>query len=120
MTSQVNNVNAQPALIGAYGIGGSRDKLEPGRIVVYPPQNVYKFSVYDELDLGKDRFKELLLSTEPKSVRMKYKTSKTRQRISKVLNWALLIAGGIFAFYHRNSIKNFCKTLATKIGLLKK
>ena len=108
MTNQVTNSNAQSMVIGAYGIGGSRDKLEPGKIVVYPPQNVYKFSVYDELDLGKDRFKELLISTEPKAVRMKYKTAKTRQQISKVITWALFLAGGALAIYHRNSIKNFC------------
>lgn len=120
MTNQVTSVNTNAVPIGAYGIGGSRDKLEPGKIVVYPPQNVYKYSIYDELDLGKDRYRELLLSTEPKSVRMKQKTIKARQRISKAFNWVLFLAGGAFALYHRNSIKNFCKILATKIRLLKK
>lgn len=120
MTNQVKNVNAQPALIGAYGIGGSRDKLEPGRIVVYPPQQVYKYSIYDELDLGNDRVKELWYATEPKSVRNRYKVEKNKKLISKVLNFAIFLAGGVFAFYHRNAIKNFCKTLATKIGILKK
>ena len=70
--------------------------------------------------MGNDYVKELWYATEPKSVRSRYKVAKNKQRISKIVNWALLLTGAIFALRYRNSIKNFCKTLATKLGLVKK
>lgn len=112
-SNNINN-NAQ-APIGAFGLGGSK-KFEPGNFVVNPPSTLYKYSVYDELDLGKDRFKELLGSLNSKSASRNLKKSRRQRVISKIINWGIVIGGGILAYKYRAPIKNI---LSKSLGLIK-
>lgn len=112
MTAPINSVNSinnaqTPAPVGAFGLGGSKNKLEAGHIVVYPPQKVYKYSVYDELDLGKDRYKEILSSLESKTAAGDKKRTKIISVFNKLINWGIIIGGGVLAYKYRAPLKNF-------------
>ena len=114
MTTNIgNNPNTPP--IGAFGINSSNGKLEAGHIVVCPPKTVYKYSMYDELDLGKDRFKELMLAIEPREAARERNVSKTTQFLGKVINWGLAIGVTILAIKHRVPLKNFFANIISKV-----
>lgn len=107
MTAPVSiNNNTTPAPIGAFGLGGSK-KPEAGSFVVSPAQNLYKYSVYDELELGKDRFKEILQSIETKSSSKELKKTRRDMIVSKIINWGLLIGAGVLAYKYRSPLKTF-------------
>ena len=99
----------------AQTFGSSNSKFEAGHIVVCPPQKVYKYSMYDELELGKDRYKELLNVVEPKLVQKSRKKSKVNNFIKKFVKLALATATIILAYKQRTTIKNFFANIFSKI-----
>lgn len=108
MNTTVNNQNSAPQPIGAFGLGGSKSKgVEAGSFVVNPATNIYKYSVYDELELGKDRYKEILTSVENKKASKELKRTRRDMIISKIINWGLLIGAGVLAYKYRSPLKTF-------------
>lgn len=117
MATPVGNNNITPQ-IAASGLGNAQQKYEAGSFVVNPPKNVYKFSVYDELDLGKDRYKELLQAVEPNSMKSLYKKSKARTIAKKIIKWGVVIGGAVLAFKHRVPVQNFFANIFNKVKKL--
>lgn len=113
----VNNTNStayvQP--VGAYTLHGS-NRFEPGNFIVNPPSSFYKYSVYDELELGKDRYKEILNSIQSKSALKQQKSTKRRTVFSKILKLALAAAAGILIYKNRNTLKNVFQNLWNRIS----
>lgn len=125
MTAPVStsyNPNAPQQPIGAFGLGGSKNKFEPGNFVVNPPPTVYKYSIYDELALGEDRFKEILGSLNSKSASKNLKKTRRQRIVSKIINWSIAIGAGILAYKYRADLKNIALNLldAAKKAFTKK
>lgn len=74
-----------------------------------PPENFYKFSVYDELKLDKDMYTQFLKSL--KEPPPGYKKIKRKQKYGKILTTILLVGAGILAYRNRASVLQ----LGTKI-----
>lgn len=101
--------------------GNANSKFEAGHIVVCPPQKVYKYSMYDELELGKDRFKELLSAVEPKLVKQNHKRTKINKFFKNLLKIAITTSAVILAYKNRSTIKNFSVNIFNKLqNLIKK
>ena len=113
-----NNNHITPTNV--QGFGNSNSKIEAGHFVVCPPQKIYKYSIYDEFELGKDRYKELLSVIEPKLVQKSRKKSKVNNFIKKIVKMALATATVILVYKKRTTIKNFFVNIFDKIKLNKK
>lgn len=109
-----NSANAQQMPIAASNLGGSR-KFEPGSFVVNPPQNVYKYSVYDELDLGKDRFKEILNEIQSKKPSKELQKSKRKSVLKKILNLTILAGICIIGYKYRTNIKTAAENIYNRV-----
>lgn len=100
--------------IGASGLSEKQLHLDTNRrIVANPPPSVYRYSVYDDLSLEKDRFKEILgsLKKEPPSIRK----TKAKRFVKNLITLAVVTGGAIFAFRHRAGIKNVVVNSYNKI-----
>ena len=67
--------NTTTPVISAQGLGPTNSKIEAGHIIVCPPEKMYKYSIYDELNLSKDSYKDLLNAVEPKKIKRQSKCS---------------------------------------------
>lgn len=110
MVAPISSMNSQmsqaPVAIGASRLSEKQLHLEEKKgYVANPPSNFYKYSIYEDLDLGKDRFKELLGSLKKESPEMKHR--KTKKFLKRLVNLAVVVAGGFIAYKHRVGLKNF-------------
>ncbi len=113
-----STISQQP--VGAYTLNGS-NKYEPGNFVVNPPSKFYKYSVYDELKLGEDKFKEIMGNLQNKTAEKNVKRDKRKALLSKIVNWGIVIGGGILLFKYRTPVKNFLSTSWKHVsGIFKK
>lgn len=82
--------------------------------VVNPPKRVYKYSMYDELKLGEDKYKEIITAlNKPSPSAQKERT----QNILKNLLGIVIVAGlGILGYKNRNRIGEEFKKLKDKFN----
>lgn len=102
MQNQVNSVNPNM-------------KFQPNpRQVVCPPPKVYKYSMYDELKLGEDKYKEIKSAlVNPKTVK---KPSKTESVLQKVFTLAILGAACVLGYKNREKISELFKKIPQIFG----
>lgn len=82
--------------------------------VVVPPAKIYKYSMYDELHLGEDKYKEIISALkEPSPGNKKAKKQKTVARIFKTL---ALIGIGIIGYKNRARIMEQLKKIPQITG----
>lgn len=111
----INNQQKPTAPIGAFGISSNK-KFEAGHFVVNPPSQFYKYSIYDDLSLGQDRFNEILSAVESKtSTAKRKKITKRDMFLQKIFNWGCLIGLGVLTYKYRNGIKNILKNIYDRI-----
>ncbi len=112
----INNQQNPTAPIGAFGISSSNKKFEAGHFVVNPPAQIYKYSIYDDLSLGQDRFNEILSAVESKTSTAKRKRiTKRDMLLQKIFNWGCLIGLGVLTYKYRNGIKNILQNVYNRI-----
>lgn len=71
----------------------------PERLVIDPPRRMYRYSLYDELKLGDDKYKEI-----KSAIARPTKTTKqiNRERnISNILKLAVLLGAGFLGWKNR-------------------
>lgn len=108
MTAPVglNTVTNLQQPVGAYTLNGS-SRFEPGSFVVNPPSQFYKYSIYDELKLGEDKFKEIISNLQDGTARKNIKRDKRKKLLSKMINWGIVIGSGILLYKYRTQLKGF-------------
>lgn len=114
MTMPVTNLNNSFYPVGAYTLDGS-NRFEPGKFVVNPPSQFYKYSVYDELKLGEDHFKQILGELASKKPSKELKQSRKKRAISKILGWTLIFGGVLAAYKFCKPFKNLVKGLHNSV-----
>ncbi len=90
-------------------------KFQPNpRQVVCPPAQMYKYSLYDELKLGEDKYKEIKSALQnPKSAP---KTSKTENILKKLFTLAVIGGGCVAGYKNRAKIIEFLKKIPQIFG----
>lgn len=121
MTAPVStNTTIPQQPIGAYTLNGS-NRFDAGNFVVNPPSQFYKYSVYDEIKLGEDKFKEILGNLHTKTAQKNLKRDKRKALLSKIINWGIVIGGGILLYKFRKPVKNAFSAFWNKMSeILKK
>ena len=90
-------------------------KFQPNpRHVVCPPAQFYKYSLYDELKLGEDKFKEIKSALkDPKSA---YKPTKTQNFLQNLFIITLITGGGVIGYKNRRKVIEFIKKIPQIFG----
>lgn len=102
MQNQVNSVNPNM-------------KFQPNpRQVVCPPAQMYKYSLYDELKLGEDKYKEIKSALRsPKAIP---KPTKTENLLKKIFTLAIIGGGCVLGYKNREKILEFIKKIPHIFG----
>lgn len=78
-------------------------KFTPNKnVVVTPPATVYKYSVYDELRLGENKYDEIMTAIQTPSEGNK--ALKRRSVVRKLINTAVVIGLGVLGWKSRGWI----------------
>lgn len=106
--------------IAASNLSYNKLHLPPKQgVVVCPPSQFYKYSVYDELDLGRDRYKELLSSL--KKTPLDTKKRKARSFVNKLVNVILFTTAAVLIYKNKTMVKKAVSDVYSKIrNLFKK
>ena len=117
-----NNLSNQQAVLGntvSFGNANLQNRSKP--IVVNPPQNIYKYNMYEELNLGRDKSKEYLNAFFSKSTLQSTTKSKARTVLSKIAKCIIIVSGIYLAFKHHTFLKNLVTNCVGKcINIFKK
>ena len=82
--------------------------------VACPPAQFYKYSLYDELKLGEDKYKEIKSALlNPKSTP---KPSKTEKILTNLFALAVIGGGCVIGFKNRAKIIEFVKKIPQIFG----
>lgn len=116
-----NNQSNQQAVSRNTASFGNVQQVNTKPIVVTPHQNIYKYNMYDELNLGKERNREYLNAIFSKSTPSSNLKSKIRTTISKIAKCIIIVGGIALAFKHRVYLKNLVTNCVGKlINIFKK
>ena len=117
-----NNLSNQQAVSGntvSFGNANLQNRSKP--IVVNPPKSIYKYNMYEELNLGSDKRKEYLNAVFSKSTLQSTTKSKVRTVLSKIAKCIIIVGGIALAFKHRAYLKNLVTNCVGKlINIFKK
>ncbi len=81
----------------------------PERVVVSPPQRIYKYSLYDELKLGENKYNEIKAAlSQPTKTTKQLKKENTISNICKIL---FLTGIGIIGYKNRHRIMEQLKKI---------
>ena len=113
ISPNINNTPQQPQ-IGAYTLNGS-NKLEAGNFVVNPYSDIYKFSLYDELHLDKDNYKEMHDIIFKNKLPQSPKKRKAKRIIKNIFKVGIAIGSAVLIYKYRTPIKTKVIDLFNKI-----
>ena len=109
-----NSSNIQSQQVGAFSLNSS-NKMEAGNFVVTPYSNIYKFSLYDELHLDQDHYKEMHDIIFKNKIPKSTKHNKTKKISKNIIKTVLIIGSALLIFKHHTAIKNHINNLYNKI-----